>query len=103
MRPVDVRKEVVVAPLYSGPAYDGYWGGYYAYGWSSPWGYGPAPIQTYTDLVVSVETLVYSLQQNKLIWGGRSKTTNPSDVDQVIGELATITADELKELGLVQH
>ena len=31
-----------------------------------------------TDTIVIVETLVYSLKQNKLVWAGESKTTNPS-------------------------
>ena len=48
-----------------------------------------------------VETLVYSLQQNKLIWAGQSKTTNPSRVDDFVRELAVGVAEEMKKAGLL--
>ena len=99
MRPLGVTKDVTVSPAYSGPYYSGYWGGYYGHGWGSPWG----PTTVYTDTTVSVETLVYSLKQNQLVWGGRSKTTNPENVNQLISEVAVAAADELSEQGLIAH
>lgn len=102
MRPLRVDRQVVVDPApYTGPAYAGYWGGYYAYGWASPW--GPGPVETHTDVIVSVETLIYSLKQNQLVWAGRSKTTNPAHVNQLITEIASGAADELKDQGLIPH
>jgi hypothetical protein len=50
---------------------------------------------------VVVETRVYSLKQNKLVWGGQSKTTNPKNVDALVRKLAAAAAKELKDLGLV--
>jgi hypothetical protein len=99
MRPLGVTKDVTVSPAYGGTAYNGYWGGYYGYGWGSPWG----PSTVHTDTTVSVETLVYSLKQNQLVWGGRSKTTNPENVNQLISEVAIAAADELNEQGLLAH
>lgn len=99
MRPLGVTKDVTVSPTYGGPSYSGYWGGYYGYGWGSPWG----PTTVYTDTTVSVETLVYSLKQNQLVWGGRSKTTNPENVNQLVSEVAIAAADELREQGLIAH
>jgi hypothetical protein len=99
MRPLGVTKDVTVSPAYGGPYYNGYWGGYYGYGWGSPWG----PSTVYTDTTVSVETLVYSLKQNQLVWGGRSKTTNPENVNQLISDVAIAAADELNEQGLIAH
>lgn len=99
MRPLGVTKDVTVSPAYSGPSYNGYWGGYYGYGWGSPWG----PTTVYTDTTVSVETLVYSLKQNQLVWGGRSKTTNPENVNELISQVAVAAADELNEQGLLAH
>lgn len=102
MRPLRVDQQTVVDPApYVGPAYAGYWGGYYAYGGASPW--GPAPMEMHTDVVVSVETLIYSLKQNQLVWAGRSKTTNPAHVNQLIGEIASAAADELQHQGLIAH
>jgi hypothetical protein len=96
-RPVGTEQELVAEPFYSGPPYAVYWGGYYGHGWGMPW-YGPE-IRTYT--VVSVETLVYSLRQNKLVWGGQSTTTNPSNVDRLVHDTATKVARELERQGLL--
>ena len=54
-----------------------------------------------TDTIVIVETLVYSLGQNKLVWGGQSKTTNPASVDRLIANAAKQVADELERQGLI--
>jgi hypothetical protein len=103
MRPVGREKEVVATPsVYAGPRYGGYWGGYYGYGWGSPWAYGPvAGGEIRTDTIVSIETLVYSLKQNKLVWAGQSRTTNPTGVDQLIKETSTAVAQELQKQGLI--
>jgi hypothetical protein len=81
-----------------GPSYGPYWGGYYGYGWGGAWSTGP---DIRTDTIISVETLVYSLKQNKLIWAGESKTTNPSNVDNFVRELATSAAKEMKKAKLL--
>jgi hypothetical protein len=39
--------------------------------------------------IVTVETLIYSLGQDKLIWAGQSQTTNPSKVGPFIREMVT--------------
>jgi hypothetical protein len=54
-----------------------------------------------TDTIVVVETLIYSLKQNKLVWGAQSRTTNPKNVDQLVKKLATAAAEELKKQGLI--
>jgi hypothetical protein len=51
--------------------------------------------------VVSVETLVYSLRQNKLVWGGQSTTTNPADVERLVADTAGKVAKELERQGLL--
>jgi hypothetical protein len=100
MRPVGKEKEVVATPVaYGGPMYGGYWGGYYGYGWGSPYAYGGTEIRT--DTIVSIETLVYSLRQNKLVWAGQSRTTNPTGVDQLVKETSTAVALELQKQGLI--
>jgi hypothetical protein len=103
MRPVGKDKEIVSTPaVYAGPAYGGYWGGYYRYGWGTPWGYGPvAGGDIRTDTIVSIETLIYSLRQNKLVWAGQSKTTNPTGVDQLVKETSALVAQELQKQGLI--
>jgi hypothetical protein len=98
LRPIDVHQQLVAEPAPTGP-HGGYWGGYYAYGWNHPW--DAATVSTRVDTVVSIETLVYSLPQNKLLWGGQSKTTNPNDVDELVAEVAHAAAKELENEGLI--
>jgi hypothetical protein len=100
MRPVAKDKELraTSSTMYMGPTYGPYWGGYYRYGWGAAW--APAP-DIRTDTIVTVETLVYSLKQNKLVWAGESRTTNPSKVDAFVRELAAGAGKEMKKLGLL--
>jgi hypothetical protein len=101
LRPIQVEKELVVSPAaYGDPIYGGYWGGYYAHGWGNAW-VDEAGVNTYVNTVVTVETLVYSLTQNKLLWGGQSKTTNPDNVEQLVGEVAEEAAKELEREGII--
>jgi hypothetical protein len=105
MRPVSVEKEVSSTPeTYLDPKYSGMWGGYYEYGWNSSWG---APMVTggdvHVDQIVSVETLIYSLKQNKLVWAGQSKTTNPEGVNELVKKLAADAAAELEKQGLIRR
>jgi hypothetical protein len=97
MHPVATHNEVRVT---AEPDYDHYWGGYYGYGWGSTW--GGTRYETHTDTVVTVETRVYSLEQNELVWAGRSETTNPKNVDEFVVELAAAVADELKAAQVIE-
>jgi len=96
-RPVSREREIVSTPTYWGPGYSVYWGGYYGFGWAMPW-YG---VEVHTNTVVSVETLVYSLRQNMLVWGGQSTATNPSSVDRLVHETAQNVTKELERQGLL--
>ena len=98
MRPVRTDQEVVSTPsMYAGPSYMGYWGGYYGYGWGAAYGG-----EIRTDTLVTVETLVYSLRQNQLVWGGESRTVNPGSVDRLVEDTAEKVADELERQGLLE-
>ena len=103
MRPVRVDKEISSDPVtYSGPMYGGFWGGYYGHGWGYPWGPGVVSGgEIRTDTIVTVETLVYGLRENKLLWGGQSKTTNPRSVNRLIEDTAEQVVNELARLELI--
>ena len=103
MRPVRVDKEISSDPVtYSGPIHAGFWGGYYGHGWGSPWGPGVVSGgQIRTDTIVTVETLVYGLRENKLLWRGQSETTNPRNVNRVIEDTAEQVVNELARLELI--
>jgi hypothetical protein len=100
LRPVRIDKELSSTPAtYSGPMYGGFWGGYYGLGWAAPMSLHGGEIRT--DTIVLIETLVYSLLENKLVWGGQSKTRNPSNLDRLIEDTAKQVADELVRQGLM--
>ena len=95
MRVVDTRQEVNYVPG-AGPYYgsfDGYWG----YGWSAA--YDPGYLTT--DTVVSVETLVYSVPDGKLLWGGLSDTVDPDKMDKMFKEIVDKATGEMKKQGLI--
>jgi len=96
---VDKSQEVVATSTYMGPSYGPYWGGYYGYGWGGAYGGG---VDVRTNTIITVETLVYSIPQNKLIWAGQSNTTNPTKVDAFVKELATAARSEMKKAGLLK-
>jgi len=84
-------------PMYTGPYYGGFWGGYYGWGWGAA--YSPGYLRT--DTIVSVETLVYDLGQNKLVWAGQSQTMNPSKAESFIKELVDESVKEMRKQGLI--
>jgi hypothetical protein len=101
IRPVSVDKQVVSTPAaYLDAPYRAYWGGYYGYAWNSPWVW-PVGADVRTNTIVTIETLVYSLRQNKLVWAGKSRTTNPRDVEAFVRKLSAAAAQELQRLGLL--
>jgi hypothetical protein len=101
MRVVGRDKEITSSPgsYWGAPSYSSFWGPGY-WGWS--WGGVYAPGYLRTDTIVIVETLVYSLPQNKLVWAAQSETTNPSKVGPFIHELVKNAAKELKKEGLIR-
>lgn len=97
IRPISSDKEVTTTvyggAYYGGPYYGGFWGGYYGYGWGGAYG----GVATNVDTVVTVEVLLYSLEQNKLVWAGKSKTTNPSNVKSFVNEIATAAIYQMNQ------
>jgi hypothetical protein len=101
MRVVDASREVYQSTgslQYVGGYYPSFWG-YWGYGWSAV--YQPGHIST--EMVVSIETLVYSVEQNQLLWAGVSSTTNPKNVPDFIRELCDLAGREIKKAGLVSR
>ncbi len=82
--------------VWVGPHYHHFWGGYWGWGWGSVW----APGYLEVDKVVKVETLVYSLEQDQLVWAGVSKTLNPEAIESFIAELATAVTKQMAKDGL---
>ena len=58
--------------------------------------------EVHTHDIVYVETLIYSLRQNKLVWAGQSRTTDPDSVDELVSELADAAAAQLENAELIK-
>ncbi|HKE96050.1 MAG TPA: hypothetical protein VKB34_17210 [Povalibacter sp.] len=101
MRPISVDREVHVTEPYEGETYASFWGGYYGYGFSLSYS-SPREATVSEKTTVYVETLVYSLAQNKLVWGARSTTTDPDTLAALIEELSAATTAELQKAGLIR-
>jgi len=101
MRPVGRETKISrnpAAAYYTGYHYPTFWG-YWGYGWTAVY----APGYLNSDTIVSVETLLYSIKQDKLLWAGMSETTNPNDIPSFIKDLVGVAGKELREAGLVQR
>lgn len=86
--------------IWTSASYNTLWN-YYGYGWGSIYAYDPGI--TREDEVVVIETLVFSVPQNKLLWAGVSETTNPKNAQQVIHHLVAATVREMEKQGLVRR
>lgn len=98
-RDKEISSTPTMAPMY-GPGwggYGGFYGGFYGYGWGGV--YGGSEIRT--DTIVHVETLVYDLKSDKMIWAGQSSTVNPSKAESMIKELVDEAGKEMQKEGLL--
>jgi hypothetical protein len=84
--------------IWGGPHYRHFWGGYWGWGWGTVW----APGYLTSERVVKVETLVYSLTQDELIWSAVSKTVDPNHIDGLVSDLAKAVSDEMEKEGLLK-
>jgi hypothetical protein len=78
------------------PRYRTFWG-YWDYGWGSI--YEPGYI--HTDTQVMTETLVYSLEPDKLLWAGTSETFDPSSVRSAVRHIAREAAEKMADQGVL--
>lgn len=72
--------------------------GYYAYGWGGV--YSPGYVTM--DSLFMVETLIYDVRADKLLWAGLSLTKNPRRVDEFMKDLVSTVAKQLQKQGLVK-
>jgi hypothetical protein len=90
MRILSVDKQATWVPgMWAGP--------YYAYGgWPA---YSPGYMQV--DTYVRVETNVYSLPDDRLVWAAASRTVNPGSARALVSDTAQAVAKAMRKQGLV--
>jgi len=91
MRVVSKEQTTTYTPGTVTPAYYGGFGRYYNYGYATI--YTPGSVSK--DTIVSVETLIYRLADDKLMWASMSQTTNPDNLSQLIDDTADAIAKQV--------
>jgi hypothetical protein len=92
-RVLDAHEQVTYFPPTYGPTF---WG-YYGYAW--PMAINPGYLRT--DQVVIVETGIFSLARDELLWLGTTKTLNPKSLPGLVEEVAKGVRDELVDRKLI--
>jgi hypothetical protein len=100
IRPVSDKNEISYTPGTPYPAPYLTFRGYYArpYGLSSFY-YEPA--QTTVDRIVQLETNIYEVAGDRLIWSGTTTSTNPGNLKQLAADAANAIRDELVKRKLI--
>lgn len=97
MRVTQITQEPVYTP---GTYWYGTPNGFAGY-WSASWAYPYDPGAYYSDQIVTVETQIYSLKDDKLIFAARSETTNPSSAGHLADSVMRHVLSELRKQGLL--
>lgn len=79
-------------------AYGGYYGSYYGSAYQRVY----TPGYTVVDTVVSLETRVYAVNPEKLVWAGNTKSVNSASPETITGELVKIVVDDMRSSGLIE-
>jgi hypothetical protein len=70
--------------------------GYYGYGWGAVY----VPGSSRRETTVVVETTVYSVARDRLLWAAVSETRNPRDLPSFVEELVKESVKEMQKQGL---
>jgi hypothetical protein len=99
MRLVDVDKEKIYTPaqhhLY--PVYYNSFSRYYQRSW---YFYTTPGYYTVTKKFI-IETVIYSIEEDKIIWSGITETYNPENVEKLTNEIATVIHDKMITEGFI--
>ena len=98
LRPVSKdTRNTYNATMWTNPYYTSFWG-YYGYGWSNPYVIGSVD----QDTIVVVETTIYSVPRNLLLWAAVSETKNPKTLQAFVQDLVKESVKELHKQGLAR-
>ncbi len=98
LRPVSSEKRIAYNDsLWMSPSYNTFWG-YYGYSYSSVVVIGGAD----RDTVITVESLIFSVPRNQLMWAAVSETRNPKTLQKFIEDLVKESVKELQKQGLAR-
>jgi hypothetical protein len=101
LRLVDLSKETspsVVA--WQSMPYYGSFGAYYPYAWGATIDLTPASART--DVTVVVETLIFDVGRDKLLWAGTSESTNPKGAQALVKDIVDAAVEQMTKEGLIR-
>jgi hypothetical protein len=100
MRLVDLSKEKMPSAIVwqSGTYYGSLWS-YYPYAWGATFDITPAR----TNVKVVIETLVFDVGSNRLLWAGTSESTNPENAQALVKSIVDSAADRMRKDGLMRR
>ncbi|MEJ2137783.1 MAG: hypothetical protein P8X86_21410 [Desulfofustis sp.] len=112
-RLIGQRKETVTTPVYDpvylpGPYYGGYgrynrprhygsWGSYYGH----PLAFSYVPTTTTERIILTVESVMYDLKTEQLIWSAQYETAVEGSIDKMIGKFVEEVAKDLKRKKII--
>jgi hypothetical protein len=79
------------------PTYTGFWS-YYSYAWPLVTDIG----YVHSERLFHMETQVYSMKDDKVVWGGITKSTNPKNARQLVEDVARAVGKDLKKQRLIE-
>ena len=95
LRPV--RHEITESPAVIWAPYTNDFWGYYGYGWT-----GGVSLSRSREEGIIVETLVFNLAPERLVWAATSETKNPKSLQALITDLVDGVVEEMQNMKLVR-
>jgi hypothetical protein len=91
------QQEYVSGGAYMPSYYQPFWG---YYGYAAPVVYDPGYVATFN--LVKIETTIYSLPDEKMLWAGMSTTEDPGSLEELVKSVAQGVSTKLHQQGLVK-
>ena len=96
LRPVRRETQEYSPVVWSSGYYPDFWG-YYGYGWTNV-----VVLPSSRDTtIITVETLIYDLTKNQLVWAATSETRDPKNLQEFVKDLVNAAVKEMKKMKLV--
>jgi len=98
MRVADIDRQLTYVPGTWPNDFYGYWGNAWRYPYDPSYYDGDG---LYGNYVIIVETALYSVNSNNLIWAGRSRTSDPKSINKVASQVARHAVGKMRQQGVL--
>jgi hypothetical protein len=99
MRLIDIDKDQIYTQSRSSP-YPMYYRNFSGYYYRN-WAYSSAPGYYSSTKTYTVETVVFSIKEDKIIWSSLTKTTDPDGVQKMTEEIAEVVHKRMVKEGFI--